>query len=630
MKRSKLVTLLLAVITLCGFSLPMTADDHYLIYSGDTGRGVTGWRGTVGNPLKQDYDVAIKIADPQFVGLTIEAIRVPLEGVEHLSDLKVWLTKELKLETVNGKKTNVPDIMSVDASANTGMVEVKLNQPYTIPAEGVYVGYSFKMDELDETNRYPLRITTELHTGGMYIHSSKNYRSWIDVSDQCSSAMQVLLGGAAEHAVSVSPAGVYFGAINKQIPVTFMVENHGSSGIKTLDYAYDYAGSHYTGTATPEVEVQPVYSAYSYITFNLPEVAQKGYYPIDLRITKVNGADNTEPDASVNQTMSVVDVVPKHRALMEEYSGTWCGFCPRGFVGLEVMNRLYPDDFIGLSYHSGDGSSQDDPMEVMNGNTDFPNNISGFPAAYMERKYEINAYSGYNDEATEFGVDKVWLAACELPAEASIDVKADLSADQSTVKATASVNFPLAIQDAGYEIEFVLVADSLCGEGEEWIQHNYYARKAYGEFDQPEFSQFTDAKGNVEGLKFNDVVVATSRINGLDAYLPATIEADKTYEYSLEFPLSKITNTKGQPVIQNKANLRVVAILLNNKLNTVVNAAKTKHVGNTSGIAAVTDAGDKSLPVAIYDMAGRRIQTMQQGVNIVKTADGSAYKVVRK
>lgn len=39
-----------------------------IVYSLDRGFGITGSRGNVGTPLKQDYDVAIRINDKHFVG----------------------------------------------------------------------------------------------------------------------------------------------------------------------------------------------------------------------------------------------------------------------------------------------------------------------------------------------------------------------------------------------------------------------------------------------------------------------------------------------------------------------------------------------------------------------------------
>lgn len=166
MKNNRFRAILMAVLML-GFVANAFAGDTAarLVYSLDRGFGITGSRGNVGTPLKQDYDVAIRINDKHFVGMTIAAVRVPIDTMRNLSGLKVWLSKELTLEVVDGKKVNKPDILSQDAEMGQGWVEVALDKPYTITDEGVYVGYSFKMDEMDNSNRRPVRITTELHEG---------------------------------------------------------------------------------------------------------------------------------------------------------------------------------------------------------------------------------------------------------------------------------------------------------------------------------------------------------------------------------------------------------------------------------------------------------------------------------
>ena len=149
-------------VLLLGFVGNAFADDTAarLVYSLDRGFGITGSRGNVGTPLKQDYDVALRINDKHFVGMTIAAVRVPIDTMQNLSGLKVWLSKELTLEVVDGKKVNKPDILSQDVEMGQGWVEVALDKPYTITDDGVYVGYSFKMDEMDSSNRRPVRITT--------------------------------------------------------------------------------------------------------------------------------------------------------------------------------------------------------------------------------------------------------------------------------------------------------------------------------------------------------------------------------------------------------------------------------------------------------------------------------------
>ena len=380
MKNNRFRAILMAVLLL-GFVANAFAGDTAarLVYSLDRGFGITGSRGNVGTPLKQDYDVAIRINDKHFVGMTIAAVRVPIDTMKNLSGLKVWLSKELTLEVVDGKKVNKPDILSQDAEMGQGWVEVALDKPYTITDEGVYVGYSFNMDEMDNSNRRPVRITTELHEGGLFMHTSRSYRSWTDVSDQCSSTMQVLLDGAPKYAASVLAGTTsYFGATGIENPLTFYVENHGAAGVKSIDYSFEYNGNTYTGQQKFRKALSSVYGVQTSFEIDLPVVDKKDYYPVELKITKVNGNDNEDAENQLTQQVCIFDKLPKHRALLEEYTGTWCGYCPRGYVGLAAMNRLYPDDFIALSYHNSESERKPDPMEVMPG-SDYPSNISGFP-----------------------------------------------------------------------------------------------------------------------------------------------------------------------------------------------------------------------------------------------------------
>lgn len=631
MKNNRFRAILMAVLLL-GFVANAFADDTAarLVYSLDRGFGITGSRGNVGTPLKQDYDVAIRINDKHFVGMTIAAVRVPIDTMRNLSGLKVWLSKELALEVVDGKKVNKPDILSQDAEMGQGWVEVALDKPYTITDEGVYVGYSFQMDEMDNSNRRPVRITTELHEGGLFMHTSRSYRSWTDVSDQCSSTMQVLLDGAPKYAASVLAGTTsYFGATGIENPLTFYVENHGAAGVKSIDYSFEYNGNTYTGRKKFSKALSSVYGVQTSFEIDLPVVDKKDYYPVELKITKVNGNDNEDAENQLIQQVCIFDKLPKHRALLEEYTGTWCGYCPRGYVGLAAMNRLYPDDFIALSYHNSESERKPDPMEVMPG-SDYPSNISGFPSAWFDRAYEVDAYGGFNASSTELGIDDAWKAVCGLLAEANIDVKAELNADKTAVEAKANVSFPLEINNARYGVEFVLVADGLTGTADGWNQKNYYAKGKNGtDFSEPEFEQFVKGDSYVSGLVFDDVAVATTRLTGENQYLPEAIEEDKVYELPATFQLAKVKNTSGENIVQNADNLRVVAMLIDYNDGTVVNAAKTLRLGEATGIKGV-NADEDSKPVEIYDLSGRRLNSMQQGLNIVKTADGRTSKIIVK
>lgn len=632
--RKRLFAAALAVLISAGFAATQAVAQEgqetsgaNLIYSCDTGRGTTGNFGGVGTPLKQDYDVATKIDGKLFKGLYIEAIRVPMGEMENLSGLKVWLTKELALKTIDGKKTNAADIVTEAAEATDegedGWWEVQLAEPYQLTGEDIYAGYSFNMDALDDTNKRPVKITTELHDGGCFVHTSRSYRNWTDVSDMCSSIMEIVLSGAPQNAAAVSAEGAYFGAVGKKTLVTFLVENHGAAGISNIDYTYEYDGKTLAGHTDLVYPVSSVYNAASYFSFSLPEVTEKAYYPLNLTITKVNGGENNDAGRSLTQDVSIFEVVPKHLSVMEEYTGTWCGYCPRGIVGLEVMHRLYPEDFIALSYHEGD------PMEVLTAEY-YPNTISGFPAAYLDRQYAVDAYGGVSG-STSFGMDKAWLAACDMAAEGGVDVRAWLNSDKSAVEISAGATFPLAVNKAKYAVELVLVADSLCGTTVNWYQRNYFTEGRQGTFPEPEFEKFTSGEEYVTDIKFSDVVVATTRLlNGL-TYLPEQVEADKRYEADATIPFSRVVNTSLDPVVQNKKNLRVVALLINTGTGAVVNAAQTKvYEDESAGIGTVAVKPQGAGAVSVYDLSGRRTDSLQRGVNIVRTADGRTQKILVK
>lgn len=634
MEKLRLFTMCLATLAFSLMAISANADEakkDRLIYSLDTGIGITGDRGNVGTPLKQDYDVAIHIADEHFVGMQIAAVRVPIGEMKNISGLKVWLSKELTLQTIDGKKVNVPDVLSQDAEITSGWVEVPLQQPYTITSDGVYVGYSFTMDELDDTNKRPVRITTELHEGGLFLHTSRSYRSWTDVSDQCSSLLQVELDGAPMNAAAVLPGNTtYFGATGIQNQLTFYVENHGAKGVKNIEYAFTYDGKEHTGTYKFQQPLSSVYGVLSPFQMILPVVSKKDYYPVDIKITKVNGSDNEETAGTAQTTVSVFDKLPKHRAVVEEYTGTWCGFCPRGYVGLQAMNRLHPDDFIALSYHHAETSDdRDEPMQVMMG-TNFPSTVNGFPAAWLDRTYQTDAYGGLDQASNSLGIDNLWQQVCSLLSEADINVKASLSDDKSTVTATATVEFPLEMKNAHYGVEYVLVADGLTGTGKGWEQHNYYYNGRQGkDFTEPEFKQFVEGKEYVSGLVFDDVVVATTRLTGDNQYMPETIAEGQSYDLSAAFSLDKVRNVNNDPVIQDVNKLRVVALLIDYNDNTIVNAAKTGYFAAADGITNVS-ASEANESAAVYDLSGRRLSSMQKGLNIVRTADGKTMKVMMK
>lgn len=615
--------LLAGALLLALTGTPCRADNNTIAYSHDTGKGT---KVVFGNGKTETYDVAIRMDGKAVRGLTIESVRIPLGSMKHISNLKVWLSKKLNLRSENGKKVNSPDILSQEAEAgDSSMAEVRLAQPYTIDCDTVFVGYSFSIDKADASNKRPFGLTSEKHDGGFWLHSSQTYnRTWTDYSDKGSSTLQVMLAGAPADAATVAHTERPYSLAGQASSMVVTLANRGYRGIQSIDYSYEEGPLNGTGHLDLETGVPAVYEATANVQVPLPAIDGKGVYPVKVTIDRVNGGDNADTARQATTEIDVYDKLPTHRAVLEEYTGTWCGNCPRGFVGMEVMKRLYPNDFIGISYHNND------PMEIMASSL-FPSNVQkGLPDSWLDRTYETDAYFGAGSKG--FGIDKMWSAVCGLLAQADITVKGKLTDDDTRVEMEADVAFPLPTHDADCHVEFVLLADSLHGDGSKWAQTNYFAdRYSGGEdvFPEPEFKKFYDGKDPVAGLYYNDVVIASSRLNGTDVQLPATFEAGVPVKATASFDLSKAVNTSGESLVQSLKDLYAVALLVRAD-GSIVNGAKAAVPYRSAAGISSLPADSTATPAAIYDLTGRRLEQVKRGFNLVKMSDGQTVKILRK
>lgn len=573
-----------------------------------------------GTAKKENYDVAIKLSDAALVGTTLKQIIVPLSSTT-VTNLKVWISSELNLETVDGVKTIVPDIYTTDVDVTGTTIEVVLDEPYSITDEAVYVGYSFQIETLDSENSYPVVVGTETTADGLYLHSTRTYRSWNELSDSWGvSALQLVVSGVGENSAGVTLPSELNVQYDQDKTFSVSVVNHGYAGISSYEYEYTVNDVTVTGTVELGDDAVPAqYNATTTLDVSLAALGVTGYYPLTFTITKVNGVENSDVLASGSFTVNSYELLPVHKVVFEEYTGTWCGYCPRGYVALEIMKSLYPDDFIGISYHNGDD------MEIMYSKY-FPSTIVGYPSAFYDRKYEADPY--YGIDGSSFIIPEEWLELCETEiAPATIEVTGVLSDDEGSVTAEATVAFIDSYDDADYSLEFVLLADSLYDE--DWYQTNYYYNNTYGTFPEEEFEKFTSGDYYVYGLYFSDVIVFTTNVSSSNIALPAQITANESLTESYTIDLSQVKNTDGNDIIQDVNQLTAVVLIIDNTTGYIVNADKAK-VQTATGISVVETEPTTDHRVEYYDISGRRISAPVKGVNIVRAADGRTIKYVQK
>lgn len=599
-----------------GYTFNGYADNGLVTYSANTGTKEVKYFGTA---KKESFDVAMLLADKYTKGKKIETIKVPFPKNAEIGNVKIWLTKKLTLEN----KKNVPDVMSLDATMDDSTAIVKFATPYTIDSDTLYIGYSFDVVELTERTQLPISLINEKGVQGLWTHSSRTYRSWLDKSTYGCSAMQVELSGFNANDAYFEGFKDYYNQVNIATPINLTLLNRGYNGIKSIDYSYSVGDKKVSDRLTLDAPIPACLNASTEFTVTLPAIEAKGKYPVTFSIDKVNGEANSEV-ATANSTMAIYNKLPKHRPVMEEFTGTWCGNCARGWIGLEVMTRLHPD-FIALAYHSGDVMQVIDQKQFLGFDTENP----AYPMANIDRVYtDIDPY--YGADMTPFGIEEIWKKQAEILAPASLETEAAFTPDGNDIKAKAILEFPEDANDADkYSVEFVLVTDGLHGEGQAWEQSNYLEENEKGDYPFPEADIFFAGSSSIPNMHYNDVVVATTRLRDGLIKLPAKVEAEKAF--SIEGTISEVDSIKNManyPVIQDSKNLRIVALLLNEK-GQIVNGAQAKVTGyETTGIRNInTNAAEADVP-AIYNLQGHRLQTMQKGLNIIRTKDGKTKKVM--
>lgn len=239
--------------------------------------------------------------------------------------------------------------------------------------------------------------------------------------------------------------------------------------------------------------------------------------------------------------------------VVEEWTGSWCGMCVRGIVGMEYMKSHYgPDEFIGLSVHC------DDFMEAASykGFIDYFTRYMSFPGSTINRRFIVDPSKETLENYRPRIADEPTFAIVTASAVAP-------SAADSELTASAAVRFSMPFDHADFRISFVLTED----EVGPYFQMNTYSGGYLGELEGWE------KKSNRVYIKHDNVVRESTDCLGAKGSLPTTIEPDRDYVYSSPISLDNVTDI-------NKCSL--IALLIDGEYGEVVNAAMVKLASSSN------------------------------------------------
>lgn len=281
--------------------------------------------------------------------------------------------------------------------------------------------------------------------------------------------------------------------------------------------------------------------------------------PFDMSIISVNGNDNATV-TDIFEEQAYVYSIPEgigyeRNVVAEEGTGTWCGYCPIGIVGMEYMKETYNDgSFIPIAIHGNDVMESPTYIEIAR------EYFTGYPSAIVNRDtYRFGVFS-----PEKYLLETAYKMVREIPAFAKISMEACFSDDTHSAIDINTISSFAIMSDDTYSVAFAITQDNVGP----YVQTNFFANNAEGEMGGWE------SKPDVVPTIYNDVA--------------------RGY-----FVAGKIDNSPGEPhnmaytlpldFLEDRNEFTLVAMIINDVTGDIENAVMTKS-DEFTGVKQIADA----------------------------------------
>lgn len=413
--------------------------------------------------------------------------------------------------------------------------------------------------------------------------------------------------GNFQYVVAPSPLGKVYLDTGSQRTVYVTCQNQGTESVKSVTYVTTIDGvsqgaQSYTLT-TPVNRIGGIFE----VPVTFIGTPLTGIQQVILDITHVNGQPNQAEEHIATATLVTVSQVQSHRIVVEEFTGTWCGWCTRGIIGLEMLNRQFGDRVITIAAHGNDPMQNDDYSFIFA-------LTNSYPSCVINRGPLIDPYWGSSGAQEPFGIANDIERELAVPVIASIEAEAAWAdAAKTAIRTKTSTTFGVDVPPSSpspYQLGFILVADGLKGTGADWAQNNIYSDMGTGDANLLPIESQPD---KIVDIEYNHVGIGTwGAQKGIEGSIAATIVKDQPQHFI------HVCNVADNTLVQDKNRLSMVALILDAQTGTIINAAKCKVADyDPAGIHLLT-MPDAPSPMPIYDLSGRKIGTQHNGSSMLK------------
>jgi len=402
-------------------------------------------------------------------------------------------------------------------------------------------------------------------------------------------------------ALSLSESEIYVPS-NSNVSIEGEILNVGANNVTSVVISWS-AGDQNGSTTVDGLNLEPFESA----SFSHPDQLEIDDENIEVTVSidQVNG--ESDPNMSDNTAMAsylAMLFFPDRKVLLEQATGTWCTWCPRGHVFSDYMEETYPNA-IAVAVHNSD------PMANATYDNGIGDLIGGYPSGLVDRVY--------NDiDPSEF--EEYYLQRMEDPAIVEVSVQTEYNA--STRDLMVNVDASFAINTTGdYRINAIIVENNITGTSSGYAQVNSYSGGQFGPM-----GGYEDLPNPVPASQMVYDHVGRRIFGGWDGTaqsIPGTIVAGESYtqDYSHTLPGS-----------WDDSEIMVIGVVIDQNTGEIVNANEVQGILSTENLLNagfdfrlypspavestnvaldLTEAGD--IQYHVYDLAGKQVLSQSPG-----------------
>lgn len=245
-----------------------------------------------------------------------------------------------------------------------------------------------------------------------------------------------------------------------------------------------------------------------------------GIYPVRVWISHPNNKTDVEPlNDEILQNQVVINHTVTKNVLIEEYTGTWCGWCTRGAIILREILKEVPGRIFGIAYHSGDEMAYPASTEFMSWIY-----ASAFPTGSVDRArgdtWDIPVT--YSTSSWEYMVYR------RLESPVPVGLSAEINYNDANKLVNMDVAATFVDNDEGeFYLNAVVTEDGVTG----YPQSNAYNNRT-------EYPELNGAGNPIVDYVHNHVArLSAGGSHGVLLPTPDVIDAGSVFHHQFEFNL---------------------------------------------------------------------------------------------